>query len=475
MSKIRKNPAYGKIASLLQTAQNSMKEIERLESLEYTNILALVDAYIKLAKAYSTLPGEECNEIALQYYKTALENVHSDDYPTEMRSDTLQEIHKALDALEKNTKTAYSLTRKDQETIGWLTDVAQETYDGFWVQPKAWSIPVTEIFLAAALCLAWIFHAPLASYIHAGPLYQCPSTSQSISVNGSTALLPLLQLAERAYTSMCGSNVHISLNPDKNAQGGMNGLNQLLDGKVDVAATDAYVDPSLKAGLKDNSVAVAVFALVVNKKSVQVSGNPITSLTDQQIASIYNGVVSNWQELDKNFSNQDLSVVARPPSSQVRQLFEKYVLGNTEAVLGPPDTLSDVDGDIASKVCSTPGAIGYISLYYYHYYQEHGNNCLSVIAIDNYSPLDTKSLKQPQDPQKPPPYLFWSLEHLYYKSDTSIGLTKDFVDYIFSDTMKPYIQQYDKYGYLPVPTSTFSFSFPLTNYAPLSEYVLEHH
>jgi phosphate transport system substrate-binding protein len=247
-----------------------------------------------------------------------------------------------------------------------------------------------------------------------------------ITIAGSTALLPLVNQSKEAYMNQECSSAKIIVQ----ASGSKDGLNQIEKGKVDIGTSDIFADPTNKY-LQDHQVAIVVFALVIHKDKALAS---ITNLSTQQIQSIYGGAFNNWGQVNSVMTTPpNIIVVSRPPTSGTRATFGMYVLKGVETVSG--SQVGDKSDDVAQFVCKTSGAIGYISLFYY--YQHNG--CLQLLSIDTHAPT-------PENVENNT-YMFWNIEHMYTQGQPT-GLTENFIKYMYTDTIKMYIKQYDQYGYL---------------------------
>src|SRR5262249_4467107 len=147
------------------------------------------------------------------------------------------------------------------------------------------------------------------------------------------------------------------------------GLIKLGRGKVDIANSDLFADPNdfNLQSLKDHQIAVVVFALVVNKSDALRN---IINLSIPQIQSIYGGAYDKWEQIDPTTADLTLNItiITRPPTSGTRAIFGQYVLQGLDNISGT--RTADTSEGVASEVCRTPGAIGYISLFYYYKYQD---------------------------------------------------------------------------------------------------------
>lgn len=244
-------------------------------------------------------------------------------------------------------------------------------------------------------------------------------------------MFPLVWDVAQDYQKRCPSATIIVVDPshpDPNlTSGSVNGLTQVAKGQIDIGTSDIFADPneqdqqSRQVTLEDHQVAVVVFALVVNS-DVGVPG-----ITTDQIRSIYSGGDINWMQV----GGQDRNIVriSRPATSGTRTTFEKYILGGTETISGPQSLTSDTTDIVAQHVKQSPGAIGYVSLYYAKKYD------LRILPIDSIAP-NFDHMAQVLGLLENKTYNFWSIEHMYTKKGFASELAKAFIDYMYSDTAK---------------------------------------
>lgn len=227
--------------------------------------------------------------------------------------------------------------------------------------------------------------------------------SGTVTAAGSTALQPLVNQAAKDFMD---KNSNATVNVTGGGSG--TGLKQVADGTVNIGDSDVEAGPEFKdKNLVDHVVAVAPFALIVNK-DVNVD-----NLTKEQAAKIYKGEITNWKEV----GGQDLKIVLvhRPDSSGSRMLVKKIVLGGQEFTKN--GVTQDSSGAVVQAVTSTQGAIGYVDTPYIR----EGVKALKIDSVE-YSPENIKSGK----------YNLFGVEHMYTKGEAT-GAVKAFLDYVMSN------------------------------------------
>ncbi len=148
----------------------------------------------------------------------------------------------------------------------------------------------------------------------------------SIIAGGSTALQPLVDAAQKAYTANCsGATVSVQ------AGGSGAGITQTLAGSFQIGNSDIFAEeklgPSDASQLVDHQVVRQGWVMVTHKG---VTG--VTSLTKDQATKIWTGAITNW----KDVGGPDLPIVLviRPDSSGTRATFKRIVLGGQKEAAG---------------------------------------------------------------------------------------------------------------------------------------------
>ena len=246
------------------------------------------------------------------------------------------------------------------------------------------------------------------------------SLSGTVTASGSSALLPLAQAAADKF---------MESNPDLvitvNGGGSGEGLKQVADGSVDIGNSDVSAEEKLDADvaktLTDHEVAIVAMAPVVNKDL------GITSLTTDQLVSIFTGKVTNWK--DVGGPDEEILLVTRPSSSGTRATFKKWALnGEEEASNEALET--DDSGTLVQTVSTNKGAIGYVALSYLV-----NNTDVQAVAIDGVEP----TLENAYSGE----YKVWSYEHRYTNGEGSTE-AQAFIEYMCGDE---FASEIEKMGY----------------------------
>lgn len=227
-------------------------------------------------------------------------------------------------------------------------------------------------------------------------------TPGSISISGSTALLPLVKQAAVDYQN-AHSNVKISV-----AGGGSRvGLTQVAQRAVDIGDSDipAQDEPSLV----DHRVALVTFGIVVNPQT------GVKNLSTAQIRGIFSGKFTNWNQVGGRAGT--ITVINRPRSSGTRAVLVKNILGGHEP--SESGLTQDSSGTVAAMVSQTPGSISYVGMAYV----KPGSQ--TAISIDGIAPAEPNVLSAK--------YKYWSYEHMYTNGQPSAQVA-GFIKFVTADT-----------------------------------------
>ena len=178
------------------------------------------------------------------------------------------------------------------------------------------------------------------------------ATVQTLTVTGSTTVLPIAQAAAEAYME---TNKYADIQVSGGGSGV--GVQAVGTGTADIgmASRDLKASESEEyPNLVQHVIAGDGIALVVYKD------NPVDSLTLAQIKSIYKGEITNWNQVGGN--DMEIVVVGRDSSSGTREFFYESVMDEEDFVSTQLEKNSN--GAVAQTVSQTPGAIGYLSMGY---------------------------------------------------------------------------------------------------------------
>ncbi|SEB80890.1 phosphate ABC transporter substrate-binding protein [Paenibacillus sp. GP183] len=236
----------------------------------------------------------------------------------------------------------------------------------------------------------------------AAPTASATPIEGTVTASGSSALLPLVK---QAATDFMALNPKVTINVTAGGSGV--GVKNVADGTSDIGNSD--VEPAAEykdKGLVDHQVAIAPFALVVNK-DVNVD-----NITKAQAADIFMGKVTNWKEVGGK--DAKITVVHRPDSSGSRKLVQTIILDGKDFT--KEGLTQETTGAVKTTVASTTSSIGYIDTPYL-------DDTLKALKIDG--------VAYSEDNIKNGSYKLFGVEHMYTKGEAK-GAAKAFIDFISS-------------------------------------------
>ncbi len=238
-------------------------------------------------------------------------------------------------------------------------------------------------------------------------------SSGSITVSGSSALLPLMEQTIEKFSKK-NPNAEVGAQ----AGGSGTGLTQVLDGTVDIGNSDVFAEEKLDADkakeLVDHKVVAQGFGVVISKSL------GIDNLTSAQLKDIFSGKVTNWK--DVGGADKEILLIHRTAGSGTRATFEKIVLGGDKALENDAlGVTQDSNGAVLSAMKENDGAISYLGLAYMN--TKEAQDALKVVKLDGVA-SDKANIEDGS-------YKFWSWGHMYTKGEAT-GIAKSFIEFISS-------------------------------------------
>ncbi|HOT04388.1 MAG TPA: phosphate ABC transporter substrate-binding protein [Methanolinea sp.] len=175
---------------------------------------------------------------------------------------------------------------------------------------------------------------------------------ESLTITGSTTVLPVAQAAADSYM-----NTHGDVDIRVSGGGSSVGIQSVGEGTAGIGMSSRDLKPEEKTRYPD-LVATAIgndgIAVIVHP------GNPVGPLSLDQVKGVYQGAFTNWKEL----GGPDLAivVVGRDSASGTREFFHEKVMQKEDFV--PTQLEKNSNGAVKQTVMQTPGAIGYVGLGY---------------------------------------------------------------------------------------------------------------
>lgn len=178
----------------------------------------------------------------------------------------------------------------------------------------------------------------------------------SISIKGSTTVLPIAQKVSEAYMRQ---NPDVKITIEGGGSG--NGIKAIIDGLADVANSSRFIKQSevamaVEKGRYPVPFAVAYDCIV----PVVHPDNPLSNISLEQLKRIYTGRVKNWKEIGG--ADAPVVVISRDTSSGTYEVWSERVL-KKERVF-PGALLQASNGAIVQAVSKNRNAVGYIGIGY---------------------------------------------------------------------------------------------------------------
>ncbi|MCL2786404.1 MAG: phosphate ABC transporter substrate-binding protein [Methanomassiliicoccaceae archaeon] len=178
--------------------------------------------------------------------------------------------------------------------------------------------------------------------------------SQTLNIAGSSSVGPLMTTYVQEYSKLTDSvkfNLSVTDSTD--------GVNKVLSGAADIGMSSSKIsDAAVAAGAVATEICKDAIVVVVSPK---LFDGGVTNLTPAQMKGIYEGTITNWQDVGFNASVPiaNTHVFIREEGSGTRDAFE--------SLIGKPTLISGLStqnstGLMRSAVSSAEYAIGYISL-----------------------------------------------------------------------------------------------------------------
>lgn len=181
----------------------------------------------------------------------------------------------------------------------------------------------------------------------AQPKSEQSSLSGTLQMAGSTSME---KMANALSESFMQKNSGVTVNAE--FIGSSAGIEALASGSADIGNSSRSLKDSEKSqGIIENIVAIDGIAVITDKS------NTVSDLTREQLTDIYMGKIKNWSELGGQ--SAAIVVIGREAGSGTRGAFEEILKIEDQCAYSNE---LDSTGAVLSKVASTPGSIGYVSL-----------------------------------------------------------------------------------------------------------------
>ena len=232
-----------------------------------------------------------------------------------------------------------------------------------------------------------------------------------IAISGSTSTEKIIKALADEYSAL-----HPGVEITYEGIGSSAGVKNAIDGGSDIGTASREIKEEEKSsGLTENIFAYDGIAIIVHPD------NGVSDLTMDQIAAIYNGEITNWQEV----GGQDgqIAVVSREEGSGTRSAFEELL--GVEKITQNAD-IAEGNGNVQTTVAGNPQAIGYVSFTYI-------DDTIKPVKVEGVQPNVEDVLKGTYKLSRP-------FVMVYFDEQIS-DLTKNFIEFSRSDEGKAIVEE----------------------------------
>lgn len=220
------------------------------------------------------------------------------------------------------------------------------------------------------------------------------------------------------------------------------GIAALINGTVDIAnASRAMKDNEIEEARAngfdpvEHVVAIDALAIIVHPD------NPVSKLTIAQLADIYTGRISNWQEVGGN--DAPIVLLSRETNSGTHVYFLEEVVRQGEKenkdIFAPQTLLMPSSVGITSELRRNPNAIGYDGLGYVDPTHEK----ILAVARDDNNPYVSPSVETAASGSYP-----LARNLFMYTAGEPTGAIAEYLDWIRSPTGQDIVA---RLGFVPLP------------------------
>ncbi len=249
----------------------------------------------------------------------------------------------------------------------------------------------------------------LLAPISAGGSKEAAGTVTSYTFGGSSTVAPI---ANAALASFLAGKTNLKITYE--TLGSSTGIKQLQEGTLSLAGSSRELKQAeLDAGLKPIPIALDGLSVAVN------SNVAIANLTMAQLASIFSGEITNWKEVGGK--DVKIEVIVRDETSGTYGSFKEIVLDPKKKTYKPDAIVARENGELATKIASTPNSIGYIGMAFNHIVTEAGGH---VLTIDAVQPTSANVINKS--------YPISRSLYLVSKGDLVSSVELDFVNFVLS-------------------------------------------
>jgi phosphate transport system substrate-binding protein len=254
--------------------------------------------------------------------------------------------------------------------------------------------------------------------------------SGSFTFGGSTTVAPIAYAAIEQFQK---DNPGVKISYEATGSGA--GLTALAAGQISLAGSSADLSAEQLKTLVPSVIGLDGLTPVVNKNI------KLSNISKANLAAVFAGKITNWKDL----GGQDMRIVVvnRDESSGTYKSFWEIVCQGTygKAIAYTKDAIvAKENGEVAAKVASTPGSIGYVGMAFADEVIKAGGRSLLVDGVkDTVSNVVAKK---------------WPISRQLYLvtkgAPVDGSLEKAFIDFVLSPKGQAIVKSAD---FIPIPKS----------------------
>jgi phosphate transport system substrate-binding protein len=200
--------------------------------------------------------------------------------------------------------------------------------------------------------------------------------SGNYTFGGSTTVAPIAYAAIEQFQK---DNPGVKISYEATGSGA--GLTALAAGQISLAGSSAELSAEQLKSLVPTVIGLDGLTPVVNKNI------KLSNISKANLAAVFAGKITNWKDL----GGQDMKIVVvnRDESSGTYKSFWEIVCQGAygKAVAYTKDALvAKENGEVAAKVASTPGSIGYVGMAFADEVAKAGGRSLMVDGVKDTIP-----------------------------------------------------------------------------------------
>ncbi|MEN6505391.1 MAG: phosphate ABC transporter substrate-binding protein [Planctomycetaceae bacterium] len=205
--------------------------------------------------------------------------------------------------------------------------------------------PRRKVPVAAALTAILLLLLTLGLIWGAGGFRK--TRGKMVTLIGSTSVEPFAELLAENFDQR-----HGDISVEVQGGGSTAGIQALASGLADIGMCSRSLSRQEQQTMMPIVIARDGLAVIVNES------NPIDSLTQEQIRSLFAGDVTNWKQLGG--PDRPVNLIMREEGSGTREAFMHLVMHGRETALRA--LVQESNGAVKELVRTDPAAVGYMSL-----------------------------------------------------------------------------------------------------------------